>query len=55
MDCNLSGSTVHGIFQARILEWLPFPPPGDLSYPGIKPGSFALQVDSLLLSHQESP
>ena len=27
---------------------LPFPPPGDLSDPGIKPGSPALQADSLL-------
>ena len=26
---------------------LPFPPPGDLSDPGIKPGSSALQADSL--------
>ena len=23
MDCNLSGSFVHGIFQSRILEWVP--------------------------------
>ena len=23
-----------GIFQARMLEWLPFPPPGDLPHPG---------------------
>ena len=22
MDCNPSGSSVHGIFQARILEWV---------------------------------
>ena len=21
MDCSLSGSFVHGIFQARVLEW----------------------------------
>ena len=21
MDCNLPGSSVHGIFQARVLEW----------------------------------
>ena len=27
---------------------LPFPPPGDLPDPGIKPGSPALQADSLL-------
>ena len=24
MDCSLSGFYVHGISQARILEWLPF-------------------------------
>ena len=30
MDCSLSGFSVLGIFQARILEWLPFPPLGDL-------------------------
>ena len=22
MDCSLSGSSVHGMFQARILEWV---------------------------------
>ena len=22
MDCSLSGSSVHGIFQARVLEWI---------------------------------
>ena len=27
---------------------LPFPSPGDLPNPGIEPGSFALQADSLL-------
>ena len=35
---------------------LPFPPPGDLSDPEIKPESpvsSALKADSLLLSHQE--
>ena len=37
----------HGILQARILEWLPFPSPGHLPNPGIKPRSPALQVDSL--------
>ena len=34
---------------------LPFPFPGDLSNPGIEPASFALQADSLLLSHERSP
>ena len=25
MDCSLPGSTIHGIFQARILEWVTTP------------------------------
>ena len=36
MDCRPSGSSVHGILQARILEWVAFPPPGDLPDPGIE-------------------
>ena len=39
--------TVHGIFQARILEWVAFPFSGDLPDPGIEPTSPALQADSL--------
>ena len=46
MDYSLSGSSVHGILQARILE-LPCPPPGDIRNPGIEPRSPALQADSL--------
>ena len=42
-----SYSSVHGILQARILEWLPFPSPADLPNTGIEPGSPALQADSL--------
>ena len=42
MDCSLSGSSVHGIFQARILEWLPLPTGGDLPDPGIEPVSLAI-------------
>ena len=34
---------------------LPFPSPGDLCKPGIKPTSPALQADSLPLSHLGSP
>ena len=37
MGCSLPGSSSHGIFQARILEWLPFLPAGDLPNPGIEP------------------
>ena len=38
---------VMGILQARILEWLPGPPLGNLPNPGIEPRSPALQADSL--------
>ena len=37
MDYSPSGSSVQGILQARILEWVPCPSPGDLSSPGIEP------------------
>ena len=37
IDCSLPGSLVHGIFQARLLEWK-FPS-GDLPKPGIEPAS----------------
>ena len=37
--CSPPGSFVQGISQARILEWVPFPPPGDLPDPGIEPKS----------------
>ena len=35
-DSSPPGSSVSGILQARILEWLPYPPPGDLPHPGIE-------------------
>ena len=87
MDCSLPGSSIPGIFQARVLEWgaiafsikslscvqlfgipwtvahqappsmgfsrqeywsgLPFPSPGNLPDPGIKPRSPTLQADAL--------
>ena len=42
--CSLPGSSVHGILQARILEWVAMP---FSTNPGIKPRSRTLQVDSL--------
>ena len=42
MDCSLPGFSIHGVFQARILDGLPFPSPGDLPGPGIEPCSPAL-------------
>ena len=48
MDCSLPGSSAHGILQARIPEWVAISFSRDLSDPGIKPRSPALQADSLL-------
>ena len=47
MDYSLPGSSVHGIFQAKILEWVAISFSRDLPNPGIKPRSPALQADSL--------
>ena len=47
VDCSPPGSSVCGILQARILEWIEFLSPEDLPDPGIKPESPALQTDSL--------
>ena len=44
-----------GFFRQKYWSGLPFPFPGDLPDPGIKPTSLALQVDSLPLSSGESP
>ena len=43
----LPGSSVHGILQARILEWVAIPFSKGLPDPGIKPRSCSLQADSL--------
>ena len=45
--CESMDYIVHGILQARILEWVAVPSPGNLPNPGIEPSSPALQVDSL--------
>ena len=42
MDCSLPGSSVYGIFQARVLEWVAISFSRDLPNPGIEPGSGAL-------------
>ena len=55
MNCSPPGSSVHGISQARILNWVSISFFGDLLDPGIEPGSPAWQVDSLVLSHQGNP
>ena len=50
--CNPTDYTVHGIIQARILEWVAFHSPRDRPNPGIKPRSPALQTDSLAAEPQ---
>ena len=47
MDCSLPGLSVHGIFQARVSDWVVISFSKDLSDPGIDPGSPALQADAL--------
>ena len=46
MECSPGPQTI-GTLQARTLEWLPCPPPEDLSNPGTEPRSPTLQADSL--------
>ena len=49
---RLLGPRIH---QARILEWVTCPPPGDLPSPGTQPRSPALQVDFLLTEPPGKP
>ena len=42
MDCSPPGPSVHGILQARMLEWVAFLSLGALPNPGIEPMSPAL-------------
>ena len=54
MDYSPPGSYVHGIFQARILEWVAIFFSRDLPNPGMKPTYPALAGGLLPLSHQGS-
>ena len=47
-DCSLQGSSVHGILQARIPDWVASPFSRGSALPGTEPGSPTLQPDSLL-------
>ena len=44
MDCSPPGSSVHGILQARILEWVAMPSSRESSCPGIEPTSLLSPV-----------
>ena len=49
MDCSLPGSSIHGIFQARVLEWGAIAFSVLVCYPTLTPHSHSL------LSHSPSP
>ena len=51
LDGSLLGSSVHGITQVRILEWVPFPTPGDLPDPGTEPCLLCLSTGRWILNH----
>ena len=55
MDCSPPGSSIHGIFQVRILEWLAISFSRDLPHPGIELASPTLQADSLPTEPQGKP
>ena len=56
MDCSPPGFSVHGILQARILEWVAMPSSrGIFPTQGSNPHLLCWQVDSLPLSHQGIP
>ena len=54
MDYGPPGSSIHGIFLERILEWVGISFSRGSLKPGIKPLSSASPVDSLPLSHRGS-
>ena len=51
----LQGPLSMGFPRQEYRRGLSLHSPGNLPHPGVKPASPALQVDSLLLSHQGSP
>ena len=55
VDCSLPGSSVVGVSRQEYWSGLPFPSPGDLPHPGIKPRSPALQSDSLMTELRGKP
>ena len=59
-SCDLMGVACQaplstGFSSQEYSSGLPFPPPGDLPDPGIRPRFPALQTDSLLTEMREAP
>ena len=52
MDCSLPGSSIHGIFQARVLEWVAISFSRRSSQQGSNPGLPHCQQMLYHLSHQ---
>ena len=52
MDCSLKGSSIHGIFQARVLEWGAIAFSGSLQKPLPNTGKVPQAVDKMLLQSQ---
>ena len=57
--CDFRDYTVHGILQARILEWVAFPfsrgSSRDLPNPGVEPGLLHCRQILFQLNHKGSP
>ena len=53
--CYPMDSPVHGVLQARIMEWVAFPFSRGSSHPGTEPRSPSLQADSLPDEPQGKP
>ena len=49
MDCSPPGSSIRGIFQARVLEWVAISFSRDLPLPGIKAGSPTLLANTFTI------
>ena len=54
MDCSLPHSSIHGIFQARVLEWVAISFSRGSSRPGIEPGLLHCRQMFYHLSHHWS-
>ena len=54
MDCRPPGSCIHGISQAKILQWVAIAFSRAVSWPRIEPQSPALQADSLSWATREA-
>ena len=55
MDCSLPGSSVHGIVQAKMLEWVAMPSSRASSWPRDQICISYWQADSLPLAPFEKP